>query len=75
MQLNRKKQRVLTGEFWGKNQIPTHWSKNGTSKKATEKCQDKTDKTAKGFCFSLVHQGVLKCLSNSSVPDMYETAY
>lgn len=44
-------------------------------KKATEKCQDETDKIPKGFFFSLAHQGVLKCLSNSSVPDMYETAY
>ena len=44
-------------------------------KKVTEKCQGETDKIAKGFCFSLVHQGVLKCLSNSSVIDMYETGY
>ena len=30
--------------------------------KATKKCQDETHKIAKGFYFSLVHQGVLKCL-------------
>ena len=43
--------------------------------RATQKCMDKTEKTAKGFCFSIIHKGAIKCLSNASVIQMYETAY
>ena len=43
--------------------------------KAIQKCMDKTEKIAKVFFFSIIHQGAINCLSNASVIVMYETAY
>ena len=40
----------------------------------TENCKDDTDKFAKGYCLSLVHTGVNKCLSNEAILETYDTA-
>ena len=69
------KQTVLTGKL-GKKIKCQHVGLPMIQKlKTTQKCMDKTEKTAKGFCFSIIYQGAGKCISNASVIEMYETAY
>ena len=69
------KQTVLTGKF-GKKIKYHHVGVTMILKiKATQKCIDETEKIAKGFCFFIIHQGAIKCLSNASAIEMYETAY
>ena len=69
------KQTVLTGKL-GKKIKCQHVGLPMIQKlKTTQKCMDKTEKTAKGFCFSITYQGAGKRISNASVIEMYETAY
>ena len=69
------KQTVLTGKF-GKKIKYQHVGVTTIQKmKAIQKCIDKTEKIAKVFCFSIIHQGATNYLSNASVIVMYETAY
>ena len=70
-----RKQTVLTGKF-GKTIKYQHVGVTMTQKmKAKQKCMNETEKVTKVFCFSIIHQGAIECLSNSSVIEMYETAY
>ena len=39
------------------------------------KCESSLQKVVKGFCLSVVHSGVNKCLSESAIIEMYNTAY
>ena len=39
------------------------------------KCESSLRKVAKGFCLSVVHSGMNKCLSESAIIEMYNTAY
>ena len=39
------------------------------------KCESSLQKVAKGFCLSVVHSGVNKCLSENAIIEMYNTAY
>ena len=39
------------------------------------KCESSLQKVAKGFCLSAVHSGVNKCLSESAIIEIYNTAY
>ena len=39
------------------------------------KCESSLQEVAKGFCLSVVHSGVNKCLSESAIIEMYNTAY
>ena len=39
------------------------------------KCESSLQKVAKGFCLSVVHGGVNKCLSESAIIEMYNTTY
>ena len=39
------------------------------------KCESSLQKVAKGFCLSVVHSGVNKCLSESAIIEMSNTAY
>ena len=41
---------------------------------ATKKCNNETDRIAKGFCLSIVHQGINKCISNATFIEIYNTA-
>ena len=40
----------------------------------TDSCKDDNDRFGKGFCLSIVHTGVNKCLSNNAVIETYDTA-
>ena len=39
------------------------------------KCESSHQKVVKGFCLSVVHSGVKKCLSESAIIEMYNTAF
>ena len=39
------------------------------------KCESSLQKVTKGFCLSVVHSGVDKCLSESAIIEMYNNAY
>ena len=36
--------------------------------------KDSLDKFAKGFCFSMVHVGINKCISNATITENYQKA-
>ena len=36
--------------------------------------KDSHDKFAKGFCFSMVHVGINKCISNATITENYQKA-
>ena len=42
--------------------------------KIKENCRDSCDEFAKGFCLSIFHTGVKKCLSNAAILKNYQTA-
>ena len=43
--------------------------------KINQKCTSDLQKMAKGFCLSVIHNSVNKCISESTTIELYETAY
>ena len=68
-------QAVITGKYNSKTKfrfVDESFQKNLGPKKH---CESTLQKIAKGFCLSVVHNGLNKCLSEAAIIEMYDTAY
>ena len=68
------KQVVLTGKFAKKLKFRHVGSTLNTKINISSTCADDLDRFAKGYCFSIVHTGVNKALSNEAILENYYTA-
>ena len=68
-------QAILTSKYHKKTKF--HFVDQTFQKRLAvqSKCESSLQKVAKGFCLPVVHSGVNKCLSESTIIEMYNTAY
>ena len=72
---NLPNQTHLIGKFHRTTSYRSIQSTMNLKLKASDKCDTPIQKVAKGFCFSVVHTGVNKRLSEASVIEQYNVSY
>ena len=68
-------QTILTGKFCHKSKYRFVDATFTEKLKVNQKCTSDLQKMAKGFCLSVIHNSVNKCISESTTIELYETAY